>query len=79
MLARLTLLVTASLALLSATAALADTHHSEKPSLEFLEFLGEFETQDGLWVDPLSLLDTDVAETETEIEIQSSNEDQDDE
>ena len=31
----------------------------EQPSLEFLEFLGEMETQDGKWIDPLMLLDID--------------------
>jgi len=81
MLARFTLLVTAALALLPLSEALADSQNSEKPSLEFLEFLGEFETEDGLWVDPLTLLDNNVAETETEIKIEaeSSNEGQDDE
>ena len=29
---------------------------SSQPDLEFLEFLGQFETDDGLWIDPGSLL-----------------------
>ncbi len=29
---------------------------STQPDLEFLEFLGQFETDDGLWIDPGSLL-----------------------
>ena len=29
---------------------------TDSPSLELLEFLGEWETDDGAWVDPFSLL-----------------------
>ncbi len=30
---------------------------SSTPSLEFLEYLGEFETTDGQWIDPISDID----------------------
>ena len=33
----------------------------ESPSLELLEFLGEWETSDGTWVDPSDLEDDDFA------------------
>ncbi len=28
---------------------------SDLPSLEFLEFLGQFETEDGQWADPITM------------------------
>ena len=31
------------------------TEESEMPSLEFLEFLGDWETEDGEWIDPEEL------------------------
>ena len=31
-------------------------------SMEFLEFLGEFQTDDGEWIDPLNLLDMEQRE-----------------
>jgi hypothetical protein len=31
----------------------------EKPSMELLEFLGEWQTKDGEWVDPMRFLDID--------------------
>ncbi len=65
--------VVALLTLLLIASAHADGSSTEQPSLEFLEFLGEFETQEGLWVDPLSLLDSEETEKE------SGDEDQDDE
>jgi hypothetical protein len=46
--------------LLLALLGTADGVESEEstPSLELLEFLGSFETEDGEWLDPLSLDDT---------------------
>ena len=41
----------------------------ETPSLEFLEFLGEFETEDGEWTDP-----EDMNEMEMEDPEQNKNE-----
>jgi hypothetical protein len=35
----------------------ADDH--DKPSMELLEFLGEWQTKDGEWVDPMRFLDID--------------------
>lgn len=32
---------------------------AETPDMEMLEFLGDFETRDGQWLDPLSLDDRD--------------------
>jgi len=34
----------------------------ESPSEELLEFLGEFQTQDGKWIDPLDLMDVQHSE-----------------
>lgn len=62
-----------SIAMLLVNPGFADTDDKERPSLEFLEFLGEFETQNGMWVDPLSLLNSDETETK------SGEEDPDDE
>ena len=45
----------------------------EQPSLEFLEFLGELETQDGKWIDPLLLLEVD----ETELKVSEKEEKKD--
>jgi hypothetical protein len=33
-----------------------DTVESDTPSLELLEFLGSFETDSGIWVDPADLM-----------------------
>ena len=39
----------------------ANDINAELPSLELLEFLGEWETKDGDWMDPSSLLlDSDI-------------------
>ena len=65
----------ASFVLLFVKPAISDSEDTEQPSMEFLEFLGEFETQEGMWVDPLSLLDSDETDTETN----SSEEDPEDE
>jgi len=35
----------------------------DTPSMELLEFLGEWETKEGEWVDPSTLMDTEVAES----------------
>ncbi len=44
------------LLLISQSTALAESRVSEdSPSLEFLEFLGEWETSDGEWIDPAML------------------------
>ena len=36
----------------------------ENPSLEFLEFLGEWETEDGRWIDPEELDQMSLPDTE---------------
>lgn len=52
----------AALLLLSvATIAYADAE--ETPSMEFLEFLGEFQTEDGEWIDPINLMDMEQSES----------------
>jgi hypothetical protein len=46
---------------------LATFSHSEEnnePSLELLEFLGDFTTDDGDWIDPKELGEIDLAEYE---------------
>lgn len=45
--------------LLSMATAQAQNSDEDTPGLEFLEFLGEWETDDGRAVDPLSLLEDD--------------------
>lgn len=40
----------------SAEQALDESENAELPDLEFLEFLGSFETDEGEWIDPGSLL-----------------------
>jgi len=35
--------------------------HGEAPALELLEFLGEWETDEGEWIDPAELEDDDFA------------------
>jgi len=35
----------------------------DMPSMEFLEFLGEWETEEGDWIDPGTLVDTEIAES----------------
>ena len=50
------------------TGALSNTHAAENeqsedvPDLEFLEFLGQFETDAGEWIDPDSLLTEEFTE-----------------
>lgn len=41
---------------------------AETADVEMLEFLGNFETQDGQWLDPLSLDDRDPAQSNPERE-----------
>ncbi len=36
----------------------------EAPSIEFLEFLGEFETQEGDWIDPEELEQMELADAQ---------------
>jgi hypothetical protein len=38
-------------------ASLAEPDAVEAPSMELLEFLGDWETKDGEWLDPLQLLE----------------------
>ena len=42
----------------------------ETPSLEFLEFLGDWETEDGEWIDPEELEQIAIAEQEYDDEQQ---------
>lgn len=37
----------------------ANAKDQDKPSMELLEFLGEWQTKDGEWVDPMRFLDID--------------------
>lgn len=40
----------------------------DEPSMELLEFLGEWQTDDGKWFDPLNLLDVEQEEvTDSEL------------
>jgi len=42
--------------------AAQETQDSGLPSLEFLEFLGSFETDSGQWIDPVELMQPDFAQ-----------------
>lgn len=53
---------------------------SDAPSIEFLEFLGEWENKEGEWVDPNQFDDNFYARTDTvEEEVIPEDEDDDDE
>ena len=41
---------------------------AERPSLELLEFLGDWETDDGEWIDPEELEQSVIADQEQEVE-----------
>jgi hypothetical protein len=83
----------ATLVLLSLPAVATAGDSDEAPSEELLEFLGEFQTQDGEWFDPLDLLEvkqSDLRQNETnaseitqsdikQTELKRNNEDQSDE
>jgi hypothetical protein len=42
----------------------ASNENTETPSLEFLEFLGDWETDDGEWIDPEELEQISITEQE---------------
>ncbi len=49
----------------------------EMPSIAFLEFLGEWETDDGEWIDPVELENEEIGqliETTTSSEVKTDNE-----
>ena len=46
----------------------ATSEESEAPSLEFLEFLGDWETDDGEWIDPEELEQIALTDQEQEEE-----------
>jgi len=48
---------------LLSVSAIAYAETEETPSMEFLEFLGEFQTEDGEWIDPLNLLGMEQSES----------------
>ena len=59
---------------LSNTYAAEIEQSEDAPDLEFLEFLGQFETDAGEWIDPDSLLTEEFTELlETSTEANSSN------
>lgn len=53
----------AELCALLFTGLLATGSAAEPADVEMLEFLGNFETQDGQWLDPLSLDDRNPAQS----------------
>ena len=58
-------LIPAALFLLLLTIALdAKAAGEDKPSMELLEFLGEWQTKDGEWVDPMRFLTVSDADLE---------------
>ncbi len=44
------------------------SENTEMPSLEFLEFLGDWETDDGEWIDPEELEQIALDDQEQEVE-----------
>ena len=60
--ARLALFLTCISGLFSSAYAAEDEPGEVTPDLEFLEFLGQFETDAGEWVDPNSLLTEEFTE-----------------
>ncbi len=38
-----------------------ETEQEILPSIDFLEFLGEWETDNGVWIDPVELEDEEIA------------------
>ncbi len=44
------------------------TEDTEMPSLELLEFLGDWETDDGEWIDPEELEQIAITDQEPEVE-----------
>ena len=60
---------------LFSTALYSEDHESaDVPSIDFLEFLGEWETSDGEWVDPNELNDEVYAELAEENRIGQDDE-----
>jgi hypothetical protein len=55
----------------AAVAAAADEDSTDMPSMELLEFLGEFQTEDGEWIDPMELSDMEQSEKQRNDEDQS--------
>ncbi|MEE8259450.1 MAG: hypothetical protein V3R14_00475 [Nitrospinaceae bacterium] len=46
----------------------APKENTEMPSLELLEFLGDWETEDGEWIDPEELEQIAITDQEQEVE-----------
>jgi hypothetical protein len=51
----------------------------DAPSLELLEYLGEYQTQEGQWIDPMSFLETDTDNDANTYKTENGAEDQEDE
>lgn len=65
---------------LSSTVAAQSEQSDDAPDLEFLEFLGQFETDAGEWIDPDSLLTeefTELLEASTEVDLSNDSPDTD--
>jgi hypothetical protein len=69
--------------LLCLNAIEACVNADEAPSEEFLEYLGEFQTQDGEWIDPLNLQEVkqaDIQQSQSDqTEVKRDSEDKSDE
>ncbi|KPJ90086.1 MAG: hypothetical protein AMJ53_14910 [Gammaproteobacteria bacterium SG8_11] len=48
-----------------------EAESEETVSLEFLEFLGEFQTEDGEWIDPVNLLEMEQSQSKRNDEEQT--------
>jgi hypothetical protein len=52
-------------------------NNEEVPSMAFLEFLGEWETEEGEWIDPIELENEEIGnliETTSESKVKTDNE-----
>ena len=64
----------------AASGAEADTTDAaEAPSMELLEFLGEFQTEDRQWIDPLKLVASERSDKSTQSAPRPDDEDKPDE
>lgn len=59
----------ALLAMLISSDVILAQESGEVPEDDFLEFLGEWESTDGSWVDPLEFAEYEIAEHEQECDI----------
>jgi hypothetical protein len=70
-------LLMAMILLMNMGAVAAQGAEQDPPSIELLEFLGEWETRDGTWVDPMEFKDVVLPDEEQKDEEQKRDEERD--